>query len=142
MLQIQPVIMKGMYAYSCGSIPGRGAHYGQIHIENFIKRNPIKCDYVLKMDIHHYFQSISHEKLIGLIEKTFPKDKKFINLMTKIIQNNCDTPGRGIPIGFYISQWLANWYLQGLDHYITEQLHAPCYVRYMDDMVIFSNSSY
>lgn len=40
-------------------------------------------------------------------------------------------------LGFYTSQWLANWYLQGLDHYVKEQLHVRYYIRYMDDMVIF-----
>ena len=40
-------------------------------------------------------------------------------------------------MGFYLSQWLANWYLQDLDHYIKEQLGARYYIRYMDDMVIF-----
>lgn len=94
------------------------------------------------MDIHHYFQSISHKKLIAMIQKTFARDKKLVNLLTKIIESSSDHPGYGIPIGYYTSQWLANWYLQGLDHYITEKLHAPCYVRYMDDMVIFSGSKY
>lgn len=43
----------------------------------------------------------------------------------------------GIPLGFYLSQWLANWYLTELDHYIKEDLGAEYYIRYMDDMVIF-----
>src|SRR5690554_3478805 len=29
MLQIEPVIMKGMYYYTCGSVPGRGTSLGQ-----------------------------------------------------------------------------------------------------------------
>lgn len=39
--------------------------------------------------------------------------------------------------GNYTSQWFANFYLQNLDHYIKEQLKAPYYVRYMDDMLVF-----
>ena len=46
-------------------------------------------------------------------------------------------PFYGIPLGFYTSQWLSNWYLQGLDHFIKEQLCAVHYMRYMDDMVVF-----
>ena len=29
MLQIEPILMKGMYQYNCGSVPGRGTSYGQ-----------------------------------------------------------------------------------------------------------------
>lgn len=48
-----------------------------------------------------------------------------------------DATDKGLPLGFYTSQWLSNWLLQDLDHYIKEELHAKKYVRYMDDMVIF-----
>ncbi len=39
--------------------------------------------------------------------------------------------------GNYTSQWLANYYLQDLDHFIKEQLKVKYYIRYMDDMVLF-----
>lgn len=39
--------------------------------------------------------------------------------------------------GNYTSQWFANFYLQNLDHYIKEELKAPYYIQYMDDMLIF-----
>ena len=47
---------------------------------------------------------------------------------------------RGLPLGFYTSQWLANFMLQPLDHYIKEELHAVHYIRYMDDMVVFGRN--
>jgi len=47
---------------------------------------------------------------------------------------------QGIPLGFYTSQWLANFYLTDLDHYIKEKLGAKYYVRYMDDMVILGSN--
>ena len=39
-----------------------------------------------------------------------------------------------------IKQWFANYYLQDLDHYIKEELKVKYYIRYMDDMVLFSNN--
>ena len=42
-----------------------------------------------------------------------------LDLLFKII----DVTDVGIPLGFYTSQWLSNWFLQDLDHYIKEQLH-------------------
>jgi hypothetical protein len=47
--------------------------------------------------------------------------------------------GRGLPIGNLTSQWFANFYLSGLDHYAKEGLGAPGYIRYMDDIVLFAD---
>lgn len=42
----------------------------------------------------------------------------------------------GLPIGNQTSQWFALFYLNGLDHFIKEQLNIKYYVRYMDDMIL------
>jgi len=46
---------------------------------------------------------------------------------------------RGLPIGNLTSQFWANVYLNGLDHFIKRRLKCPGYVRYVDDMLLFSN---
>ena len=61
------------------------------------------------------------------------KDEKLLRLLGLIIDS-----APGLPIGNVTSQWLANFYLQSFDHFVREQLHVKYYVRYMDDMVIFS----
>lgn len=76
-----------------------------------------------------------HDILLAKLRKLI-HDDRFYNLIEKIVNVN----SVGIPLGFYLSQWLANWYLQGLDHYIKENLHAKYYIRYMDDMVIFDEN--
>ena len=43
---------------------------------------------------------------------------------------------RGLPIGNLTSQFFANLYLDGFDHFVTEVLKAP-YVRYVDDFALF-----
>jgi len=57
----------------------------------------------------------------------------------------CSSPsgaraGKGLPIGNLTSQWFANLYLDGLDHYVKEEMRMPGYIRYMDDMLVFSDS--
>lgn len=47
------------------------------------------------------------------------------------------TRRRGLPIGNLTSQFFANVYLDGLDHFVKEVLRAPGYVRYVDDFVLF-----
>ena len=40
---------------------------------------------------------------------------------------------RGLPIGNLTSQFFANLYLDGLDHFVKEVLRAKGYLRYVDD---------
>ena len=42
----------------------------------------------------------------------------------------------GLPIGSAASQHFANFYLNGLDHYIKHVLRVKGYVRYMDDLLL------
>lgn len=127
---LQPIFMKSMYEHSYGSIPGRGPHKAKKVIERWI-RNDKKSRYYLKLDIKKYFDSIPHDILERKLAKLI-HDERFLRVVFEVI----DVTDIGIPIGFYTSQWIANWYLTGLDHYIKEVLKARHYVRYMDDMVI------
>ena len=108
-----------MYEHSYASLPGRGAHKGKRVIEKWIRTDAKNCKYVLKMDIRHFFDTVPHDKLKAKLRKTI-HDEKMLDLLFRII----DVTDIGIPLGFYTSQWLSNWYLQGLDHYIKERLGA------------------
>ena len=132
---LSPIIMHGMYEHSNGSIPGRGAHRGKKSIERWLHHQTRNVKYCLKMDIRKFFDSIPHEILIAKLERVI-RDERFMELLREIIS----VTEVGLPLGFYTSQWLANWYLQDLDHFIKEDLDAPHYMRYMDDMVIFGPS--
>lgn len=132
---LKPVFYQGMYEHSYASTPGRGPHDGKRVIEKWIKNDPKNCKYVLKMDIHHFFDNISIPRLKAKIAK-YLRDKEMIRLLYQILDS---VDGR-LPLGFYTSPWLANWYLKDFDHFVKEQLKATHYVRYMDDMVIFGNN--
>lgn len=60
--------------------------------------------------------------------------------MLYILELIIDGSEVGLPLGFYTSQWLSNFMLQPLDHFIKEQLKAVHYIRYMDDMVVFGKN--
>lgn len=49
------------------------------------------------------------------------------------------TRRRGLPIGNLTSQFFANIYLNGFDHFVKEQLKISKYVRYVDDFALFSD---
>jgi len=58
-------------------------------------------------------------------------------ILEQIVDSYSSQEKRGVPIGNLSSQYFANHYLSGLDHYIKERLKAKAYVRYMDDMVLW-----
>ena len=64
-------------------------------------------------------------------------------VVERIVRNADGSPGtasgKGLPIGNLTSQFFANVYLNPLDHFIKDDLGWD-YIRYMDDMVLFSNS--
>lgn len=134
MLQLESLLERGMYKYCCASVKGRGVHYGQRYIKKILK--DVKgSKYCLQLDIRHFYPSIDKDKLKEKFIRII-KDPKLLNLIFKII----DSAEDGLPIGNYTSQWFANFYLQDLDHFIKEKLHVKYYIRYMDDIVLFSSN--
>ena len=47
---------------------------------------------------------------------------------------------KGLPIGNYSSQFFANLYLNELDQFIKRRLKCRQYIRYVDDLLIFSRN--
>lgn len=135
-LVMNDVFMRGMYHWNCGSVKGRGIHYG-IKQAKKMMRKP-KAKYTLKTDFSHYYASVDGDKLYELMERKI-KDKKMLEL-TKLIIDNGLSCGEGLPIGYYTSQWFANFYLERIDHFIKEVLRIPFYIRYVDDMVFFDGN--
>lgn len=134
---LKPILLPKFYEHSYGSIPGRGSHKAKKAIKKWIKRDPSNMKYCLKMDIKKYFNNVNHDILKQMFRDLI-HDEKFLSIVFKIIDV---IPGnKGIPLGFYTSQWIANMYLTGLDHFIKEVLKVKHYVRYMDDMVIFGSN--
>jgi len=135
MLQTNFIIRRGMYKWSCASIPSRGQHYAKDRVEKWIRNDFKNTKYILKLDIKKYYPSIDTNLLKSKFRKLI-KDKDVLWLIDSII----DSHDKGLPIGNYTSQWFANFYLQDIDHFIKEDLGVDYYIRYMDDLVIFSSN--
>ena len=85
-------------------------------------------EYVAKIDMRKYFDSISHQILKQQLRNKF-KDARLLEVFFQIIDSYHTTDGNGLPIGNLTSQYFANMYLSGLDHYAKEHLHIPIYIR-------------
>ena len=112
--------------------------------------------YVLKCDVHKFFPSIDHEILRGHLFE-YIGDAGARNLIDLILSSYetgsiiapalfagddlfpAQARPRGVPIGNLTSQLWGNFYLDGLDHWITEELRHGDYLRYTDDFLLFGN---
>ena len=137
--ELEPMFRKGMYEFCVASVPGRGDIYGKKYMQKWIRSHHGKKLYALKLDIHHFFDSIDRKILFDKLANHI-KDSRFLEIVRKIIWYDGDLNGVGIPIGFYTSQWFANFYLQDFDYYIKQTLGAMHYMRYMDDIVIIDTN--
>ena len=118
--------------HSYASRPAKGVHAALAKAKQFTRPK----SWFLKLDVRKFFASIPHDVLKAQLERLF-KDYRLLNIFDKIIDSYHASPGRGLPIGNLSSQYFANHFLTGLDHFIKENLRCKAYVRYMDDMVLW-----
>lgn len=133
MLVLEPVITKGMYRYSCGSVPNRGGMEAKRFVERALKDTSVR--YVAQLDISKFFNNVKPDILLSLFRRKI-KDERLLSLIQKVLENGGDC----LPIGYYTSQWFSNFYLETFDHYVKETLKIKYYVRYADDMVLLDSN--
>lgn len=135
--------------YACRR--GKGTHAAVRRYSEFSKKNR----YVLKCDVQKYFSSVDQKILIESISRRV-RCGKTLDLISHIVGSREDrgqpvyfrgddlfTPverKKGIPIGNLTSQFFANVYLNGFDHFVKERLGCKYYIRYVDDWVVFDNN--
>lgn len=129
---LEPIFTALYTADTYACVKGRGGHLARKRIMRAMRRDTEGTKYCLKMDIRHYYPSINHDILKGIIRRKI-KDQRALRLMDEIIDS-----APGLPIGNYLSQTLANVYLAYFDHYMKEVLGVQYYFRYVDDIVILS----
>ena len=135
---LAPVWERGFIARSFACLEGRGSHRACLEAREQARRHP----WFLKMDVRRYFDSIPHGRLLETVAARF-REREVRALLERLVRT--DLPGldkgKGLPIGNLTSQWLANTYLDGLDHRIAEVWRAGSgYLRYMDDLLVFADS--
>lgn len=108
-------------------------------LRNARNANEVK-GFAFKGDIRHYFESVDHEALIGILSKRI-RDSDVIWLVRTILNNHhSEQPGKGMPLGNWTSQFFANVYRNELDRFAKHELKAKYYIRYVDDFVILHPS--
>lgn len=117
--------------YSC--IKGKGIHSLKTSVEKALRQKE-DTTYCLKLDVRKFYPSINHDILkTQLLRKI--KDADLLGQLFEIIDS-----APGVPIGNYLSQYFANFYLSRFDHWLKEVVGVAHYWRYADDMVFVSGS--
>ncbi|MFC3107438.1 reverse transcriptase domain-containing protein [Undibacterium arcticum] len=136
-----------------GNLPGRGTHAAVRRLAEFCRAPASK--WVLQLDISKYFYSVNHDilkarvlryigdndlrqLLIALVD-SFRTDGQYDDLFPTDSMYR-QTATKGMPIGNLSSQLFANIFLNDFDHWIKQTLRIKKYIRYVDDMVILSET--
>jgi len=120
------------HSYACRT--GKGTLAALRAAQTMARHHP--DGFWMKMDIRAYFDSVSHERLMKLLERRFA-ERELLDLYARILAGYETQAGRGLPIGSLVSQHFANFYLAHLDHEITRRMEFGDLVRYMDDFVVW-----
>lgn len=149
----EPLFERGFIFDSYANRVGKGTHRAVCRYERFRDRHR----YVLRCDIYRYFPAIDHAVLKQDLRRRLACERT-LALADRIIDGsnaqepvNLHFPGddlfepferrRGLPIGNLTSQFFANLYLDGLDHFCKELLRAKGYLRYVDDFALFHDDA-
>jgi retron-type reverse transcriptase len=130
---LEPIFVSTFTADTYSCIKKRGIHAAAAAVKNALK-DTAGTQFCLKLDIKKFYPNVDHEILKQLLRRKI-KDQDLLWLMDGIIDS-----ADGLPIGNYLSQYFANFYLTYFDHWMKEQLQVKYYFRYADDMVILSDS--
>lgn len=148
---IQPLIERSLIADTYANAQGYGTHRALRRFTEFARSS----QYILQCDIKKYFPSIDRAILKGSIRRKIKCDRTLWLIELIIDRSNqqefvldyfpgdtlltpLDRP-RGLPIGNLTSQFFANYYLSGLDHFVKDRLRISKYLRFVDDFALFSD---
>lgn len=145
---LEEVLKKKIGYYQCSAIKDRGQLMGAKAVKKWVDNHEMR--WAWKGDVHHFYESIDRDKLKALLRKCV-KNEAVLHLVFFLI----DTFDKGLAIGSFLSQYLANFYLSYAYHFASEQLFKVRKKKngtnervklvyhvlfYMDDMLLIGKS--
>jgi retron-type reverse transcriptase len=149
---LEPCFAPSLLPDTFACLPGRGTHRAILRHEALMRRHR----FLLQLEVRKYFLSISHARLMHLLARRV-RDERVLALCRTLLEAEeglytgaalsaqlgdptfVPREGHGIAIGTLTSQFWGNLYLSALDHFIKRTLKVPGYLRYMDNLTLFSS---
>jgi len=128
---LEPMFVATFTADTYSCIKGKGIHAASYAVRKALRNVP-ETQYCLKLDIKKFYPNVDHDVLKQLLRRKI-KDNDLLWLLDEIIDS-----APGLPIGNYLSQYFANFYLSYFDHWMKEVKGVKHYFRYADDLVILA----
>lgn len=107
---LEPIWVSLFSADTFSCIKKRGIHGAARAVRRDMDKDPEGTRYCLKADIRKFYPSVDHEVMKSIVRRKI-KDRDLLELIDGIIDS-----APGVPIGNYLSQYLANLYLAYFDH--------------------------
>ncbi len=151
---IAPSVEAGFIADTYANRCGKGTHRAVDRLQFFAARKR----YVLRLDIVKHFPSIDHAILLDILRpgircpRTLALVATIVESGDRILEQEYEMAWfagddlfaalrpRGLPIGNLTSQFWSNCCLNPIDHFVARELGCRAYLRYVDDMALFSDS--
>lgn len=137
---LTPIFEKKFSENSYGFRPNRNAHQAILKCKEYMDEG---YKWVVDIDLEKYFDTVNHDKLIGLIYREV-KDIRVIGLIRKYLNGGVMEKGlvsatvEGVPQGGNLSPLLSNIMLHELDMELERRGLRFC--RYADDCNVYVKS--
>jgi len=137
---LEPIFERDFATQSYGFRPGRGCKDALRRVDALLKKG---YRYVVDADLKSYFDTIPHDRLLGLIRQKVA-DGRVLALVEAFLKAgildglDCWEPEAGAPQGAVLSPLLSNIYLDPLDREMAARGYEM--VRYADDFVVLCRS--
>ncbi|MCR4854259.1 MAG: reverse transcriptase/maturase family protein [Prevotella sp.] len=119
---------------------GMNARDAVLNINNAIAKQKM---WAYKVDIHDYFNSISIDILLPMLEEMMADDPLLYRFFKEMLLNDCAVyngetiyESHGVMAGTPTSPFLANVYLKEVDKHFHDA--GVVYARYSDDIILFA----
>jgi hypothetical protein len=148
---LAPVLERRFIARSFSCQVGKGTTAARECCRQLTNRHR----YVLKCDVRKFFPSMDHGILLEKLDEQVrcPGARQLVRAILGSYRTDLPAPAlfpgddwvaaaarpRGLPIGNLTSQLWGNFYLDALDHWITETQRHGAYLRYTDDFLLFGD---
>ena len=139
---LQPMLDAKIGYHQCASIKGKGQSHAARYLKRWVRNK--KNRYYVKIDIRKFYESIDRDVLMAMLRHDVGNDD-----LLWLVEALINTHKKGLNIGSFLSQYLANYYLSEAYRYANE-LHkyrrgkriklAPHILTYMDDWIFIGHS--
>ena len=145
--QLVPILEKKQNQHSYSCIEGRGPHKAKRTAQIWCNSYKGKKFYVAELDVKSAYETVDLDLLYSRYKKMI-RDQKFLRLIERNIYGTYNptkedrerAKKEGLPLGRSTSPWHANFYFQTLDYYILQELKPDHYMRFADNLFLWSKS--